>query len=986
MGALAQREVTGRVTSQSDGLPIPGVNVSEKGTTNGTITDMEGTYTLTVSQDEATLVFSFIGMETQEVLVNGLTTINVNLAESAFQMDEVVVTALGIKRQEKTLTYAQQTVGADELLKARDPNFMNSLSGKASGVEIKKSSSGAGGSTKIELRGSKSLSGTSDPLFVIDGIPMANNKGGQPGMWGGTDQGDGLSQINPDDIESLTILKGSNAAALYGSQGANGVVVITTKKGKQGSAKVSVSSGLTFESILLKPDLQYKYGSTGGAKESWSYTPGDYASNYVDDFFQTGTNAVNTVSISGGNDRTTAYFSYGNTSAKGIVPTNTYMRNNVTLKQSTKLFNDKLTISSNVMLTAEKAKNRQPAGYYLNPLTGLYFFPRDKDFSDYKDNYQVFDEDRNMYLQNWFISDHHQSNPYWLLHKQPKTDNTKRLIANVVLNYEISDALKFQVRGNYDFANKSFEQQHAAGSNTTNVHKNGRWDYQKYTDELMYTDGILTFDKTFGNFSLNGVAGASYQKYTYGKGISVNTGTEGLLYPNEFFFQNIAFNVQVNSTLGSRLIKEAVFANAQVGYKDMIYFDVSGRNDWASSLAGTGNQSYFYPALGVTALVNEMVDLPSFVTFGKLRASWSQVGNEVPFNKVDPQNTITSGGGISRNTTKPFTDLKPEMISSFEVGADWRFLNGRLGFDLTYYDITSTDQFVQLEAPSGSGYTYYYVNAGEINNNGIELSIDATPVKNSNFSWKTAINYSKNNNEVVEIHPQVSGLSTGSSEGYDNKFVEGGSIGDIYVYKFRRDDQGRILLSDATGAPLKTSTTEKIGNLNPDWSMGWSNNLNYKNLSLGFLINSKIGGKAVSQTEAMLDGYGVTQRTADARDAGSVSINGVTESGTAVSSIDPKLYYTTTGDRNGIKEPYTYDRTNIRISQVSLSYSFDVKKMNLPIDNATLSFVGQNLLFLYKDAPFDPELVMNTGSSYQSLDNFNLPATRTYGFNLQVTF
>ncbi len=980
-----KKNISGTVVDES-GESMPGVSIFVKGTTTGITSAIDGTYSLECLASAKTLTFSFVGMKTQEIEIGDQTIIDVVMATSSIGVNEVVVTALGIKRQEKTLTYSQQTVSGEDLLKARDINFVNGLSGKASGLEIKKSSSGAGGSTKIVLRGSKSLTGNSEPLFVIDGIPMANNKGGQPGMWGGADQGDGLSQINQEDIESISILKGANAAALYGSQGANGVVVITTKKGKKGKTTVSVSSGITFEKIIETPELQFKYGSEGGAKESWSYTSGDYESNYVDDFFQTGYNAVNSVAVSGGNEKTTAYFSFSNTSAKGIVPENKYNKNNLTFKQSTKLLNDKLTITSNVMLTSEEANGRPPAGYYLNPLTGLYFFPRDRDFASYKDNYQVFDDDRNMNLQNWFVSDHHQSNPYWIVNKQPKTDLTKRVISNVALNYEISKKLRIQVRGNYDYAEKSFEQQHAAGSNRSNVHENGRWDYRKYNDELIYTDGILSYNDKFGDFSLSLLAGASYEKSTYGVGVSVNTGGTGLRYANEFNFQNIESNVQVQSTYGSKKIKQGLFSNVQLGYKEMLFLDLSGRNDWASTLAGTGNDSYFYPAVGLTGIISEMTELPNFISFAKVRASYSQVANEVPFNRVNPQHTITSGGGVKRNTERPFANLKPEMIRSFELGTDWRFMNGRLSFDLTYYNINSQDQFIRLEAPSGSGYSWYYVNAGEIVNKGFEASLNATPVKTNNFTWKTTFNFTKNINEVIELHPELKNpISTGSSEGYDSKIVAGGSIGDIYVKKFQRDEQDRIILDSKSGAPLKTKNTELIGNLNPDWSLGWNNNLSYKNFDLSFLINSKVGGKVVSQTEAMLDGYGVSQRTADARDNGGVAINAV-QDGASVNKIDAKLYYTATGNRNGIKEPYVYSRTNIRLSQLALSYNFNMKKLNLPVKNASLSLVGQNLFFIYKDAPFDPELAMNTGRDYQSLDNFNLPATRSYGFNIKVTF
>ena len=980
VGNLWSQTVTGTVID-ADGEALIGVNILEKGTPNGTITDFDGKYSLTVSSSEAVLVFSYTGFSTQEQTVTGRSVIDVTL-DQGIAIDEVVVTALGIEREKSSLTFAQQTVDGAELLKARDINFLNSLSGRAAGVEVQKSSSGAGGSTRIVLRGDKSLSGSSEPLFVIDGIPMANTRGGQPSMWDGVDQGDGISQINPDDIESISILRGSNAAALYGSQGANGVVLITTKSGQEGKARVSVSSGITFENVLLKPDLQFKYGSEGGTKESWSSTPGNYASNYVDDFFETGSNWINSVSISGGTAKTKAYFSFGNVKAKGIYQGHEYERYNVTFKQSTKLLNDKLTISSSVMLSDETTDNRPRAGYYDNPLTGLYMFPRDRDFASFQNNYSMLDPNRNVPVQNWFVIDHHQSNPYWLLNKETRAYDNKRMIGSVTLDYKLSEKLSISARGNYDFASKTRDERQSAGGNTTTVHPNGSWTYNKFTDELSYTDAILKYNDNFGDFSLGIIAGASYQKTVFGLGTGVSgNANNGLLYANEFYFQNIGSNVQVRSTLSNRLVKQAVFSNATLGYKEMLFLDLSGRNDWASSLAGTGNQSYFYPSIGATAILSKMFTLPEAVSFAKLRFSATRVGNEVPFNRVNPQNSINQSGGVNRNTTQPFDNLKPEIITSNEFGTDWRFFEDRFGFDFTYYNTVSTDQYISLPAPSGSGFTQYFVNAGKIVNKGVELSIDVTPIYTPNFLWTTALNFWSNDNEVVETHPDLkNAISTGASEGYGSRFEAGGSIGDIFVYKYRRDDQGRIMLEN--GKPLRTSVQELAGNLNPDWSLGWTNNFRMGDFGLNFIVNGKFGGVAFSQTESMLDGAGVSQRTADDRDAGGVSVN-ASQDGAAVSTADPETWYRAIGDRNGIGEAYIYDRTNVRLTQLALTYDTKLFSDKVPV---TFSLVGQNVFFLYIEAPFDPDLAMNTTRSSNSLDNFNTPATRTFGFNINVNF
>lgn len=981
--AFKKKRVSGRVTDES-GNPISGVSVIVKGTSIGMITNSEGAYNLEVPESSMDLIFSYVGFKKAEELLLDKTEINVVLVSDNFGVDEVVISALGLKRAEKSITYSTQSIDASEISKTQGFSFVNCLSGKIAGIEINRSAAGAGGSTKVMLRGNKSLSTSSDPLFVIDGIPMANNKGEQLWMWGGSDGGDGLSQLNPEDIESISILKGANAAALYGSQGANGVILVTTKKGDGMGTKISLSSSVLFETIQKTPDLQFDYGSVDGAKESWSATKGNYSHDFVDDFFQTGSNKVNTLSISSGGKQSVAYFSFSNTSIDGIVPRNQYRKNNVTFKQSTKLFDDYLTVSSTIMLSDEATKNRNTAGYYLNPLVGLYLFPRDRDYATYARNYQISDISQGMYPQYWFVNDHFQSNPNWIIYNEPKEDITQRMIANATVEYDITKNLSFKVRGNYDFASRSHEQKNKAGSNRTNVHPNGSWVYRKYTDELIYGDAILTYSNRFDSqISLNAILGSSFQKSTYGLGYNINTGLDGLKIPNEFNFLNKGDNVLVNSDLLSRLIKEAVFGNIQLGFKEMLFFEFTGRNDWASSLYGTASDSYFYPSAGLSGIVSEMVKLPEFISYGKIRASYSMVSNEVPFNSVSPGNSITSSG-ISINTTKSFQDLKPEMIRSLEFGADWRFFKGRLGIDFTYYNTNSRNQFIALPAPSGSGYTQYFVSAGEIINSGVEVSLNAEPFRTKNFHWSAQLNYSHNHNRIVSLHPDLKNpISLSDDEGYQLTIKEGGSFGDLYVYKFLRDGMGRIKL-DEKGNILKTTGAEYIGNSNPDWGLGWNNNFTYKRFSLSFLINSKIGGKVISQTEAILDGYGVSKRTADARDNGGVTINAIKPDGTVVTTIDARKYYSTIGDRNGIKEPYTYDRTNIRLAQLLLSYNLDLQWST--VKQISLSLVGQNLFFIYKVAPFDPEITLNTGLSYQALDNFSIPETRTIGAILKFSF
>jgi TonB-linked SusC/RagA family outer membrane protein len=989
---MAQMKVSGTITD-SDGNALPGVSVVVKGTTTGTNSDMNGGYTITVPSSSSILQFSFVGMTTTEETVNGRAAINVTLKSEAVGLQEVVVTSLGIKRDKKTLTYASQQVAGAEVMKAADMNFMNGLSGKAAGLDIKTSSSGAGGSTKAVLRGNKSLVGLSEPLYVIDGIPYVNNKGGQPDSYAGTDSGDGLSALNSDDIESINVLKGANASILYGSQGANGVVVITTKKGKAGKINVNLNSSTMFESVTSLPQFQYKYGAKpAGSDYSWSATPGNYQSGYIEDFFQTGITATNSISISGGNDKTQAYFSYGNVSAKGVMPTNTYLKNNFSFNQSTKMFNDKVTISSNVMLSSEASHNRPGAGYYDNPLTGLYLFVRDRDFSSYKTDYQVFDPARNLYKMNWYSTEEKMNNPYWILNNDSKLATSMRVVASLKLSWDIAKGLKFDIRGNIDYNDKLYDTRHAAGGNSVSVSPNGTWSYNKYNDESIYTDGILSYNNKFGNFSLNALLGAAWQHNTFSNGMNVGNGTISLMYPNFFSFANMPYNVMFNQTI-SKVIKEGVFGNVQLGWKEMLFLDVSARNDWASTLALTGNESYLYPAVGLTAILNQMFTLPEVISFAKLRASSSQTANEVPFNVVNPQNSIggtgtPSGiGGINRNTQVPFTNMKPEKITSTEFGAELRLWQGRAGFEFTYYNDVSTNQFLTLAAPSGSGYTYYYVNAGKITNAGFELTLDVTPVEATNFRWTSSINLSQNKNKINELIAEQPDYQVGGdNEGFASIIKAGGAFQDIYIYEFNKDAQGRIIL-DANGYPTKAAKQTLQGNANPDFVAGWNNNMTFKNFFASFLINGKFGGVAFSKTEAFLDSYGVSKRTGDIRDAGeTMPINAVSSTGTAVTTIDPYIYYTTVGDRNRIMEPYIFSRTNIRLANLVIGYNIDCQKLGWPLKAASISLIGRNLFFFYKDAPYDPEQSMSTANNMQSNEVFSMPATRTYGFNIKINF
>lgn len=984
------RQITGKVTG-TDNQVVVSATIKIKASNAATITGADGTFSLKAPNGSFVLQVSSVGFASKEVAVSASQAIvNVSLMEQSTDLNEVVVTALGIKREKKSLTYASQQLAGEEIRRAAGPNFMEALSGKVAGIDIKVSASGVGGSTKAVLRGARSLSGTSEALYVIDGVPMVNNKGGQPGSYGGNDRGDGLSSINPADIETVNVLRGANASILYGSQGANGVILITTKKGKAGKTVVDFNSSTVFEQVTGLPDLQFDYGTVGGDL-NWSKVKGNYKKDYVKDFFQTGSIATNSINVSGGNNQTTAYFSYSNITSKGAIPTNTYDKNTITLNQSTKLFNDKITLSSNVIFANEKSYNRPGAGYYNNPLTGLYTFARDKDFASYKENYQVFDVARNLYKQSWYSTYEFQNNPYFELNNNSKLATNNRVIANMKLAYDVMDHVKFETRANIDYNDVLYDNRYVAGGNSVSVSPNGSWSYSKYKDQSLYADAILTYNNNFGNFSVTGLLGASYQNNTFGDGMNVANGTIPLQYPNFFSFSNIPYNVIFNSTI-NKTVKQGVFASANIGYKEVLFLDVSARNDWASTLALTGNQSYLYPAFGLSAVISQMIQLPEAISYLKVRASNSMTGNEVPFNVVNPWNSIGGAGGpsgiggINRNSQVPFTNLNPEIITSNEVGTDIKFLNGRLGLDFTYYNSVSTNQFLSLAAPSGSGYSSYFVNAGKIVNSGFELTIDAQPIVTDNFSWRTNINLSRNQNEIVELIASNPNYQVGGDdEGFASIIKAGGSFQDLYIFKFNRNSAGQIILSPA-GVPTKAATQVKVGNVNPDLIAGWNHNLTYKDFFVSALINAKFGGVAFSKTEAFLDSYGASQRSADARLNATIPINAVSSTGAAVTSIDPVLYYSSIGDRNKIMEPYVFSRTNVRLGQLAFGYNLKINKTSFPIKDASFSLVGRNLFFFYKEAPFDPEQSMSTGNGMQSNDVFSMPSTRSIGFNVKLTF
>lgn len=994
-------EIKGVVLA-ADGTPIVGANVVEHGTFNGASTNMDGEFTMKVSEG-AKIEASYIGCQSVAMEVGSRTQFTFTLESDTALLDEVVVTAMGIKKKESSLTYSTQQVDGNELTRAKDPNMINSLAGKSAGVVITKSSSGLGGSAKVSIRGSRSafVSGNNQPLYVIDGVPMLNNSTestvtamGGDNNGANRDAGDGISNINPDDIESMSILKGASAAALYGSQAANGVILITTKKGQAGTARVTFSSNLTLDTPISLPKFQNSYGRTEGGTSSWGEKANLTDYNNVDNYYSTGVTAINSVSMTSGNAKSQNYFSYANTSAKGIIDNNKLSKHNITLRETSNFFNDRMKVDASANLITQNIENSPTTGgYYLNPLVNLYQFPRGMDLSPYASEFEVYNQERNMNLQNWFTPvDEWNQNPYWLKNRVTSTNKRNRAMGSLSLSYKVNDWLSLQARGNVDYVNDKYENKMYASTaaTLTGTYKglsNGRYVWADTENFLSYGDVMAMFNKQYGKLSINGAVGASLNVSTYSS-LNIDSGTASLYRPNVFTVPNVVATSSsyITQTIDSRRTMQSVFATAQFGWDEALYLDVTARNDWSSTLANTEsmNSGFFYPSVGLTWILSNTFDLPESISFAKLRGSFAQVGNDLPIGITNLADIIAAGGSIKANDIEQLGDLKPEISSSYEIGAEIKFLSDRLSLDVTAYQTDTKNQLLKMPNSAGSLYAYRYVNAGLIRNKGLEVTIEGTPIAHENFRWITTLNASTNKNEVVRLHKDYTEFTYGQegfSMGYQMRVKEGGSLGDIYGNAFVRNDDGSIAVDDNGNPVANTGNLDLLGNSNPDATIGWNNTFVCGNWTLNALIDARIGGDVMSITYADLDSNGVTQTTADARDAGYVMVDGQ-------KFTNVQGFYGAVGGRNGISEHYMYDATNIRLRELSVGYTLPsslLAKTNF-FEGATLSVVGRNLFFIYKDAPFDPDSTMSVGNNNQGVDVFGLPTTRNIGFNIKLTF
>jgi len=982
--------VKGKVVDKG-GEAVIGANILVKGTSTGAVTDLDGNYTLSVSPN-ATLVFSYIGMKSQTVAVNNRKQIDVTLEDEAKAIDAVVVTALGIKRSEKALSYNVQKVDNSALTKVKEANFVNSLSGKVAGVNITRSSAGIGGATSVVMRGSKSISGNNNVLYVVDGMPIGNaNRAGDGGEYGRPGGGEGISDFNSDDIESISVLTGPSAAALYGASAANGVIIINTKKGAAGSVKVNFSSNTEFLSAGVMPEFQNTYGTELNTYRSWGKkleTPSTFNPR---DFFQGGYNTINSLNLSGGTDKNQTFVSVATTHAEGIIPNNEYYRYNFSGRNSSKFLNDKLhlDISGNYVMQGDQ--NMMSGGRFFNPLRPLYLFPRGDDFETVK-IWERYDTDRRFNTQYWPYGTQGEDfeNPYWIVNREMFTNEKHRYMFSFRAQYDILSWLNIAARTRVDNTYSTIKTKFYATTNplftgdTSLENAKGSFSQGEERYKQTYADLMLNINKKFDkDFVLTANIGTSFDDhYT----TSVSVGGRLKTVPNLFSTPNVDPDVTGGGGQSYHRTRNiAAFASAELGWKSMLYLTATGRTDWASQLVSNGKTpAIFYPSVGLSGVISEMVKLPSFISYLKTRVSFTEVGSPISQVGITP-GTITysmSGGQVKPISTYPYPDFNPERTRSWEAGLNARLFKGKVRLDATIYQSNTYNQTFLQNLSDASGYSGFYIQAGDIRNRGVELALGYEDKISKDISFSTNLTYTRNVNRVMELvkgyKNPIDGTVFDINVLTSPKYMRpGDSMNDIFVQGILVKGKDGRFIEEGDGYRIDRSQRVKVGSSAPDFMMGWNNTLNLYGVNVSFLISARVGGNVSSSTQAMMDGYGVSKVTADARDAGAVVIDG--------QSYDPKRYYTTIG-LNRLGAYYLYDATNIKLQELSIGYTLPKKWFGKVISNASVSLIARNLLTIYRAAPYDSDMAGGTSTYSAGGDNFMPPSMRSVGFSLNLGF
>ena len=979
------RNISGNVVD-AKGEPLIGVTVIEKGTTNGAVTDLDGNYKITTKTATPVLVFSYVGYQTKETHATE-NIVNIVLEDGAQELGEVVVTALGIKRSEKALSYNVQKVGNDAVTTVKSANFMNSLSGKVAGVNINASSAGMGGAARVVMRGPKSISQSNQALYVIDGIPVTGRSQGElkgdAMMYANQPGTESIADVNPEDIESISVLSGPAAAALYGSAAAQGVVMITTKKGQEGKVSVTISNSSQFANPFVMPKFQDQYVNRPGEIKTWGDKAASEFGTYEPaDFFNPGTNIQNNISLTAGTSKNQTYLSVGTTNAQGIIPNNSYDRYNFTFRNTTSFLNDKMTCDFNFNYIREKDKNLMAQGQWFNPLTSLYLFPRGESFDAIR-TFEVYDPVRKIYVQNWNYGDAlKMQNPYWVANRMNRTNDRNRYMVSASLKYEILDWLNVTGRLRWDdAATKQEDKRYASTLKLFAPSDYGFYGYDKINDQTLYGDLMLNINKTLGeNFSISSNMGASFSRLKY----DVTGFQGGLKAPSNVFTPNaIDYG---NATNDNRPIFESykhyinsMFISAELGYRSMLYLTLTGRNDWDSALHGTAQTSFFYPSVGVSAVISEMAKMPQMINYLKVRASWASVGSAIEPNLSSAwRYEYNPALGTYKTVTYKFPKkFYPERTDSWEAGVTARLFGNALSVDLTVYQSNTRKQTLLRDVTSGAaGFNKEYIQTGNIRNRGLELSVGYTKSW-ADFTWSSSLAYSMNRNKIVELleNPNEVVRQAGLS-GCGVVLKKGGGMGDIYTYTdFKRDAEGNIAL-DSNGNVMQTnlSNPQYRGSVLPKGNLGFSNDFSWKGVNLGFVLTARLGGICMSQTQAILDEYGVSAVSAEARNNGGIAVN--------TGKISAEGYYAVVGGDNPIWSEYIYSATNVRLQEAHISYTLPRKW--LKSKELTLGVTANNLFMIYRKAPFDPESTASTGTYYQGFDYFMQPSLRTLGFNIKL--
>lgn len=997
--------VTGKVTNTVTKAPVEGVSVVIKGSSSGTTTGSDGSFSI-VAPANGTLSISGIGFTSQDIAIGGNTFLDVLLNESAGQLEGVVVTALGQTRQKKSLGYATQQIAGADLQIGRENNVANALTGRIAGVVINKNSSGPGSSTRISLRGERSLQGSNQPLIVIDGVPSLDNvPRSNTGEFNGSDGTDPLGNLNPDDIESMNILRGPNAAALYGARASNGVIVITTKKGKkQKGIGVTYTNNTSWESALYEIEMQDQYAQgintysatdenswgpkiTGQSINNWKGQPFNAApQNHINSLLQTGISTNNNISFATGSDKTQVRVGFNNLYATGIIPNNSQLRNSFILRSTSDF--GRLNLDAKINYINQVIKNRPTGGEEgLNPYSNALRMPttvRNSDLENFV-NTSTPIPTQDFFAPNSAII----SNPYWMINKVMPREERNRILATATLRYKVADKINVTGRVGIDRFNDDNNRRVFAGTPTPFTNNSGSGDFQtqRFFAEELNLELFADYNTDLGkDFKLGALLGTAIRK---NRSEIVQTNAGGLDLPDLFAMSN-GRAVTAGNNLSRQEI-QSIFGSAQLAWKDALFLDITGRNDWASTLPEQ-NRSFFYPSVSLSAILSQMVSLPNWWSYAKLRSSYAFVGKEAtPF---DYTQTLQASQGITGTILRNRPDqvnanLKPEQTRSFEIGGEFRFLNNRLSIDATYYVTNSFNQILRLPLPVSSGFNNRIVNAGQIKNNGFELLLNGGIIRNKNLRWDLGLNFSTFRNEVVELDPVLKTIFLGSTRIADVVAMEGKRFGEMYVNGFLRDNEKNVQIG-ANGLPIRTARTVNVGNVFPDWTGGINNSFQFGNFGFDFLIDGRFGGVVASHTQAVLGGLGKLPETVAGRDNKDFIVPGVL-AGTKTPNniaIDPRTYWQFVGGRgNPIGEVWYYDATNIRLRQATLSYNVPgtIFKDSF-IQGVNVSVYGRNLFFFKNDAPFDPEVSLNSMVGGQGIDFYSLPTTRSYGFNINVNF